>query len=190
MRTFTHLNAGNFPEAVPVGTKPNDYGFFESTTGSFDEKIASEFVGGKTTDPLSVGPSVAKGYNSDARVFVSDKNVTITAMANPTYFQNICQAMLQKMIEVVPAGVTLTDPIVPYNIKPYALQLTLLDGGSQLSFTGEIRVRTTTRPASQIASVQLVTKDRTGAAEATISTASKGSASGFDDAFTVSGCSA
>ena len=96
--------------------------------------------------------------------------------------------MLQKMIEVVPAGVTLTDPIVPYDIKPYALQLTLLDGGSQLSFTGEIRVRTTTRAASSIASVQLVTKDRTGATGATISTASKGSASGFDDTFTVSNC--
>ena len=90
------------------------------------------------------------------------------------------------MIEVVPSGVTLTDPIVAYDIKPYVLQLTLLDGGSQISFTGEIRVRTTTRPASQIASVQLVTKDRTGAAGTTITATSKGSASGFDDSYTVS----
>ena len=94
--------------------------------------------------------------------------------------------MLQKIIKVVPSGVTLTDPVVPYNIKPYILQLTLLNKGSQISFTGEIRVRITKLPASQIASVQLVTKDQTGAAGTTITATSKGSASGFDDSYTVS----
>jgi hypothetical protein len=95
------------------------------------------------------------------------------------------------MIEVVPSGVTLTDPIVPYDVKPYALQLTLLNGGTAVSFTGEIRIRTTTLPASQIVSVQLVYMDRNGGSECgnggcTISSSYEGSSAGFDDSFVVS----
>lgn len=113
----------------------------------------------------------------------------MASLSIPTTFANTCATMLQKMIEVVPSGVALTDTIVPYEVKPYALQLTLLSGGAKLSFGGEIRVRTTNRPASQIASVQLVYKDRSGGStcgSCTISTVTAGTASGFDDTFTVS----
>ena len=186
--TIGGVHAANFPQIVPSGSAPpNDYVHFDSTT-AFDEKIASEFVSGKTTDPLSVGPCKGSTRCSDNVVFQADGNVTITAMANPTYFQNTCQVMLQKLIEVVPGGVVLTDPIVPYEVKPNALQLTLLDGGSSISFTGEIRVRTTVRAASNIASVQLIYKDRDGDSACggcSISTTVKGTAAGFDDSFTV-----
>ena len=189
--TIGGVHASNFPDIVPVGSAPpDDVVHFDSTT-VFDEKIASEYVAGKTTDPLSVGACAKVNKCSDVRVFSADNNVTITAMADPATFQSMCQTVLQKLIEVVPSGVVLTDPIAPYDIKPNALQLTLLDGGNSLSFTGEIRVRTTVRPASQIASVQLVYKDRTGASNCggcTISATQKGTAAGFDDSFVVSGC--
>ena len=186
--TVGGVHAVNFPQIVPAGTAPNDYHLFDSTT-VFDEKIASEYFG-NSTDPLNVGPSKAAGMDSDAKVFAADGNVTIQAMANPATFASMCQTMLQKMIEVVPSGTVLTDPIVPYEIKPNAVQLTLLSGGSSIKFAGEIRVRTTFRPASQIASVQLAYKDRTGGTSCgscTISAKPKGSAAGFDDSFTVSG---
>lgn len=187
--TIGGVHASNFPDIVTVGSAPpDDFVHFDATT-VFDEKIASEYVAGKTTDPLSVGPCVTPKKCSDVRVFEADGNVTIAAMANPATFRNMCQAMLQKMIEVVPSGTVLTAPISPYDIKPNAIQLTLLAGGTSLLFTGEIRVRTTVRPASQIASVQLVYKDRTGAStcgSCTISTTSKGTAAGFDDSFVVS----
>ncbi|KAL8730328.1 MAG: hypothetical protein Q9181_004697 [Wetmoreana brouardii] len=184
--TLGGVHAANFPQVVPPGSAPNDFKLFDSTT-KFDEKIASEYVAGNSTDPLVVGPAKAAGRDSDFRVFNADGNATITSLANPTTFASTCQAMLQKMIEVVPDGTSLTDPIVPYDVKPVALQLTLQGGGNEIQFSGDIRVRTTSRPASQIATVQLVYKDRTGGSNCgncKISATSKGTAAGFDDSFT------
>ena len=185
--TLGGVHAADFPQIVTPGTVANDFQHFDSTT-IFDEKVASEFVSGITANPLVVGPSVGNGQNSDGRVFAADGNVTIKAMANPSTFASTCQTMLQKLIEVVPSGTVLTDPITPYEVKPYAVQLTLLDGGATISFTGDIRVRTTVRPASQIANVQLVYKDRSGGTSCgscIINTSYKGAATGFDDSFTV-----
>ncbi|KKY19662.1 putative wsc domain containing protein [Diplodia seriata] len=94
------------------------------------------------------------------------------------------------MIEVVPSGVTLGDPIVVYDVKPSGMQLTLLDGGESVKLTGDIRVRTTERAASQIEKVQLVYKDREGGDGGTLETESSGSASGLDDTFEFYGVSA
>jgi hypothetical protein len=111
-------------------------------------------------------------------------------MANPTTFTSVCQTQLQNMIELVPAGVTLTaNTIAPYEIKPSQLQLTLLSGGCNLQFSGQIRVRTTVRPASQILSVALVYVDRNGGntcGSCSITTTDLGSAAGIDDNFEVS----
>jgi len=83
------------------------------------------------------------------------------------------------------SGTVLTDVISPYDVKPSDLQLTLLSGGTSISFTGFIRVRTTVRPAANIASVNLVYKDRGGNAcgGCTITTTAAGAATGFDDSF-------
>ena len=185
--TLGGVHAEDFPQIVPSGTGGSSFPHFDSTT-KFDSQIAVEWVSGNTTDPLSVGPSVASGRNSDARVFGADGNVTMKSLADPTTFASTCVTMLQKLIEVVPSATKLTDPIVPYEVKPTALQLTLLSGGSQLQFAGEIRVRTTTRSASQIASVELIYKDRNGGnacSTCKIATTTKGTAAGFDDTFTV-----
>ncbi|MCJ1284401.1 hypothetical protein MMC26_003733 [Xylographa opegraphella] len=190
--TIGGVHAVNFPQIVPIGSAPpNDYVLFDSTT-AFDEKIASQYVAGTATDPLDSGACVASARCSDIRVFAADGNATMTALADPATFQSTCQAMLQKMIEVVPDGSVLTDPIVAYDIKPGAIQVTLLNGGSSMTFSGEIRVRTTIRPASQIASLQLVYKDRTGGnacGSCTISCNAAGTATGFDDDFTFYGFS-
>lgn len=185
--TLGGVHAQNFPGIVPPGSTPNDFKHFDSTI-AFDEKVAAEYVANTTTDPLVVGPAV-ENQRSDLIVFRSDGNVTIRTMADPATFRSTCRVMLQKMIDLVPGGVVLTTPIAPYDVKPNGMQLTLLDGGSQISFTGEIRVRTTTRAASQIDSVQLVYKDRTGGngcGGCTFGTTVKGTAAGFDDSFTVS----
>ena len=194
--TVGGVHSVNFPQIVPAGTAPNDYKIFDGTN-AFDPTIATNYIAGnsKIVDPLDVGPSVAAGMDSDNLVFGADGNVTMQALTNPTVFANQCKAMLQKMIEVVPSGVTLTTPIVAYDIKPNALQLTLLSGGSQLTFSGEIRVRTTVRPANQIKTVQLVYKDRAGGTNCgvggcTVSTTVAGTAAGFDDSYTFYGFSA
>lgn len=91
------------------------------------------------------------------------------------------------MVETVDPVYTLSSVIAPYALKPMGVQLTLLASGTQLKISGDIRVRTTTRSASNIASVQIQYKDRTGASVTTPIMASAGStASGFDDTFSVS----
>ncbi|KAF3044856.1 hypothetical protein E8E11_005397 [Didymella keratinophila] len=189
--TLGGVHAAEQPQIIDSGTFPNNYAHFDTSVASFDNKIATEFLSGNTKDPMVFGKAYRadnRGRDSDRRVFNSDGNYTMQAMQDPQTFNSMCKAVFQKMIETVPRGVTLTDVITPYDVKPYDVQLTLLDGGASLDFTGEIRVRTN---SGSISKVQLIYKDRTGAsASAPIDTAVKGTASGFDDTFTFYGFSA
>lgn len=105
-------------------------------------------------------------------------------MADSASYSTTCSRILQKMIETVPAGVQLTDSITPYDVKPYNLQLNVIEDESLL-FSGEIRFRTNAVPKSTISSIQLHYLDRNGASAGTIDTIVLGDASGFDDTFTV-----
>ncbi|CAG8960213.1 hypothetical protein HYFRA_00012731 [Hymenoscyphus fraxineus] len=173
------VHAANFPEIVTAGTAPNDYQLFD-TTLEFDNKIAVQYVNGPISDPLTVGPSVRNTRNSDFAVFTADRNVTIKAMTDAQVFNNVCSAILGRMIDTVPPSVILSDVITPYEVKPSGIQLTLLAGGNDIRFSGDIRVRTTTRTVS---SVTITYKDRNGGNGGTITTTLGGSASGFDDRF-------
>ena len=162
---------------------------FDRTPAYIDNAIAVEYMSGATKNPLVVGKSVANKRNSDFKVFdQADDNATISALAaDPALFASACQSIFQTMIDLVPYDVQLTDPIVPYEAKPYSLQLTLLPGGSTIRFTGDIRIRSTQKGVSQ---VQLQYTDRTGALVQTpIATVTKGTASGFDDSFAFFGFS-
>jgi hypothetical protein len=182
--SFGGVHQADFPTILDKGDYPNDYAVFDTTSTVIDNRVVTEYLDGTTKNPLVVGKSISTSRNSDTVVYSSDGNVTIAAMADAQVFANTCKSMFQRMIELVPSGVKLTEVITPYEIKPYALQLTLLDGGSKLNFTGDIRVRMTQRSANSISQVQLVYKDRTGAVVSTPITASPaGSASGFDDTF-------
>ncbi|KFZ05199.1 hypothetical protein V501_08553 [Pseudogymnoascus sp. VKM F-4519 (FW-2642)] len=185
--TIGGVHAAQFPLIVPVGTAKNEYALFDDATqaqSKFDHGVARDYVLGNTTNPMVVGIAKANGRDSDGRVFGVDKNVTIKALANPVVFHDRCKVVLQQMIDVVPPTVKLTEPIQPYEIKPVNPQLTLVAPGTTLSFTGEIRVRTTVRAADKISSVKLVYKNRDGEAGGSITTTSVGAASGFDDSFT------
>ncbi|MCJ1308234.1 hypothetical protein MMC25_001887 [Agyrium rufum] len=186
--TIGGVHSVNFPQIVPAGTAPNDYALFDTTT-VFDSNIASEWVAGHPQDPLDGAPAKAVGKASDLVVFgqAADKNATMKALAVPATFANRCTTLLQRMIEVVPSGVKLSDPIAPYEVKPNNLALTLLAGGNQLTFSGEIRIRTTVTPSQQISSFVLLYKDRTGGTNCgscSITAKPKGTARGFDDTFT------
>ncbi|KAF8849870.1 heme peroxidase [Acephala macrosclerotiorum] len=183
--TLGGVHAGDFSNIVAPGTAPDDFQLFD-TTPEFDNLIATRYIGGNDTDALAVGISTASGRNSDFAVFTADKNVTIQAMTNAATFNSMCISILQRMIETVPPTVNLSAIISPYEVKPSGLQLTLLSGGTQLTFSGDIRVRTTSRTVS---SVQVVYTDRNGAAGGTISATLSGTANGFDDSFSFYGFS-
>ncbi|TVY18408.1 WSC domain-containing protein, partial [Lachnellula arida] len=183
--TLGGVHAGDFNNIVTPGTSPDDFQLFDTTT-SFDNDIAVQYINGPNSDPLAVGPSVASGRNSDFAVFTADNNVTLKAMTDAATFNSMCTSILQRMIETVDPAVVLSDVIQPYEVKPTGIQLTLLSGGTQIQFSGDIRVRTTTRSVSTVAVIYI---DRNGAGSTSITTSSSGTANGFDDSFSFYGFS-
>lgn len=185
--TVGGVHAANFPEAVVPGSVANDFQHFDSTLGVFDERVVVEYLDNNGTDALNDPTSLKSGYNSDFKVFTADNNATIKTLADPATFQSACAVVLQKLIETVPSGVNLTDPITPYVVKPSNLQLTLQNDGVNFQFTGLIRVWTTSIPITDISSVTLSYSDRTGknSANYSIVTSHAGDAAGFDDTFAV-----
>ena len=186
--TLGGVHAGNFKNIVEPGTAPDDYQLFDNTL-VFDNKVLTNYIAGPPADtnPLTLGISVKNTRNSDFKVYNSDSNATVSAMSEAAAFNSVCSSILARMIDTVDPGLTtLSDPVAPYNVKPTGLQLTLLSGGTLLKFSGDIRVKTTTRSAAQIVSVQIAYKDRTGkVVSAPIMAAAGGTASGFDDTFSV-----
>lgn len=177
--TIGGVHSANFPDIVLPGTAPNDYALLDGTM-EFDNAIVTRYLVGPEINPLVIGP--ARGKRSDLAVFSIDQNATITTMQTPAAFNSICRDILQRMIEVKPGSVTLSDIIEPYEVKPSNVQLTLLEGGTQIKFSGEIRVRTTT---GAVSGVQIVYKARGGGAGGTITGTAAGTANGFDDSFAV-----
>lgn len=185
--TLGGVHSENFPQIVTPEIAPNNFVHFDSTT-AFDNRIAVEFISGNTTDPLVTGSCIASRRCSDASVYAADDNATISAMANPDTFRSTCATVLQRMIEVVPSNVHLTGPILPYEVKPVGLQVSVLGGGQYLIFSGEDRIKTNSQKKKQISHVNIRIKDRNGCTacgDCTVSTRLAGTADGFDDSFNV-----
>ena len=183
--TLGGVHKNEFPELVSAEEVGSD-----STVALFDNKVVSEYLESNTSNPLVAGPAVALGKASDRRIFQSDGNVTVAEMADPVRFQDVCQKALQKMIDVVPAGVVLSDPILPYTVKPVNLQLALQNGGGHILLTGNIRVRTTELAREDIYNLVLTYKNRNGedkcGGSCNINTTLLGGGRGLDDTFSVS----
>jgi hypothetical protein len=184
--TLGGVHNNEFPELVSATEVGSD-----STVALFDNKVVTEYLDSNTSNPLVVGPAVTLGKDSDRRIFDSDGNSTVKAMVDPDKFRDACRKVLQKMIDVVPAGVTLSEPILPYTVKPVNLQLTLQQGASELLLRGNIRVRTTHLPQMTIHNLVLTYRDRDGgnncgANGCNITTTLLGGGRGLDDTFIVS----
>lgn len=98
-----------------------------------------EWTDGTTTNPLVT--SFNATMRSDARIFSSDGNRTMTALAkSPALFRSQCTSLLGRMIETVPKIVKLSEAITPYPVKPVGLRLTVVNQTS-IHMEGYIRVR-------------------------------------------------
>ncbi|KAH8676486.1 heme peroxidase [Tricladium varicosporioides] len=122
----------NFPD---IG-KSDQRASFDSTPAAFDNTQVQEYLTqtGLKGGPLVTGPVASR---SDFRIFNSDGNATITAMSSPQSFRDTCFAIFTKMINTVPAGTVLSDPIVP---RPWLLRESHLDLNSagSVTFSGVI----------------------------------------------------
>ncbi|OTB05861.1 hypothetical protein M426DRAFT_56415 [Hypoxylon sp. CI-4A] len=182
------VHENEFPEIVPVGSTTNGEVPLDSTVAAFDNKVITEYIAGNTTNPMVVGPSIKATRNADFKVFNYDGNVTVNAMAGATEFNSVCATVLQKLIDTVPNGVVLSDPIQPYSVKPVDMQLALNSGGSTMQLTGFIRVRTTDLGGDSVSSLTLKYKDRNGGTDCgntdcTYEATVLGASRGFDDEF-------
>lgn len=189
--TLGNVHGENQPLIVDPSSVP-PYAAMDSSPTVFDNKVVTEYVGNISTNPLVNGTTAIRyGRTSDKEVFGVDGGQHIRRLADPAFFQSQCQAVFQQMTEVVTSAVKLSaNPLTAYDCKPYDVKLFMLDAGKTLGFSGDVRIRTTNR--SGISSVQIVYSDRTGTScpSCTITTASSGTASGFDDTFAFYGFSA
>ncbi|KAJ4313780.1 hypothetical protein N0V84_009241 [Fusarium piperis] len=181
--TLGGVHSIDFPEISKGDTNPyNDtVTHFDSSPHEFDNRIASEYTKGTTTNPLVIGANDT--LNSDKRIFASDGNRTMKAMARkPSEFEAKCARVFSRMIDTVPGSVRLSSPIEAIDIKPYITELYLNDEGS-ISFIGRVRVRTTKgakagRDPSDLA-VQLNYSNRRGKGNTVIETRKAGESAGL-----------
>ncbi|KAH8651091.1 WSC domain-containing protein [Xylariales sp. PMI_506] len=162
--TLGGVHGVNFPE-ITGNSSVGQVSRFEGNNGTayakFDTTVVTQYLGDANVNPLVVGQNDTT--NSDKRVFGADGNVTMEALADSDTFQERCAIVLEKMINTVPAEVTLSDPIQPMEVKPYITTLAL-NGNGTLDFSGRIRVRVspaTGRNSSDMA-VHLTYSDRNG----------------------------
>ncbi|KKA29461.1 hypothetical protein TD95_003109 [Thielaviopsis punctulata] len=176
------VHAANTPSAVPANTYPNNMAAFDTTPAVFDNAVVTEYLDNTTADPLVVGPYMRTSWRSDLTVF-SRNNATMRSLADNTTFMNTCQDVLTRMYELVPTGVTLSSPIVPYVVKPYRIALALDNSATTLFLTGSIRIHSGTIPLSSITSVTIHYKSRSGSTGGSYTTSLQGYGRGFDDEF-------
>ncbi|KAG7096544.1 hypothetical protein E1B28_003968 [Marasmius oreades] len=180
------VHGNDFPE-ITGNNSEQSFPKFDSTNGQFDNAVVTEYLASNTTNVLVIGPHDS---NSDMRIFTSDHNATMRTLTNPNTFRTTCASILQRMVDTVPSTVTLTDPILPVDIKPASIKLSLTNA-THLRFEGYIRIRMTERqkqgPIPE--QLELPYKDRNGnqcpacVITAKPSTFQGGSGLGFDDWF-------
>ncbi|OLN84494.1 WSC domain-containing protein-like protein 5 [Colletotrichum chlorophyti] len=160
--TLGGVHAAENPDIVPSGQFPDNVANFDTTTASFDNRVVTEYLNNTTKNPLVFTPGTGRARNSDLKVFnwIGDTNITMRALADAAVFRTTCKAVFEKMINLVPSNVVLTDAIKPYQVKPVELQL-VLTSPTVLRFTGYIRIRTTGSNTG-IASVTINYKNRNG----------------------------
>jgi hypothetical protein len=113
---------------------------FDLTVDVFDPLVVHEYLNGTGSQGGPLVTSFNVSSRSDLRLYESDNNATMIKLANQgAGFLNTCSGLLQRMIEVVPSSVTLSEIISPQQVKPINATLDF-DASGNLIFKGYIRV--------------------------------------------------
>ncbi|GLB40810.1 putative peroxidase family protein [Lyophyllum shimeji] len=106
--TLGGVRREDFPLIVDTSAE-NGFANFDGTPRVFDNTVVKEYLDGTTTNPLVAGVNVTT--RSDLRIFASVQNATMQSLASADTFSKTCAALFERMIDTVPGGVKLTDPI-------------------------------------------------------------------------------
>ncbi|KKA28233.1 hypothetical protein TD95_002415 [Thielaviopsis punctulata] len=157
------VHSVDFPDIVTGTPEASNVAKFDRTSAQFDNKVVSEYLESDGINPLAFGHNDTT--NSDKRIFGADGNVTMQSLNDGNTYQDRCQDILARMIDTVPANVTLSDPLDPIDIKPYINTLEINSAGTGIDFAGRIRIRTSasTGRNADAMSVNLTLTDHNGA---------------------------
>ncbi|KAF9260072.1 heme peroxidase [Marasmius fiardii PR-910] len=81
----------------------------------YDITVVTDYLKGTTPNPLVT--SINETMRSDFRIFSSDGNTTMQRLADRDTFNKECSSLIERMINTVPKGVTLSDVIEPIEYK-------------------------------------------------------------------------
>ncbi|KAJ7094262.1 heme peroxidase [Mycena epipterygia] len=131
-----HTLGGVTPVDFPTINTGSAIAPFDDTR-LFDNHIATNYIKGPSINPLVQGPAVT---DSDARIFGSDGNITMQSFSSSAAtFNSTCATLIGRMINTVPTGVTLRDPVVPIPFKPRDYLLSVTPAGTlNLQVTADI----------------------------------------------------
>ncbi|TFK42304.1 L-ascorbate oxidase [Crucibulum laeve] len=134
--SFGGVRNTDFPQLVPADpSKSVNIKNFD-TTDNFDNVVVTQYLDGSTQNVLVVSDN--KTMVSDLRVFASDGNSTMHSLASADTYNTECTSVLERMINTVAHGVTLTDEITLLPAKVTLAQLTIEQ--SKLVFKSSLRL--------------------------------------------------
>jgi hypothetical protein len=134
------VHSVDHPEIVSGPVTAENIAHFDSTGGVMDNNVVLEYLDNSTSNPLIRNTNDT--LNSDKRIFAADNNKTMNKLADGAYFKSQCEAAFEKMLNLVPGNVILSEPMVPADIRPYIETYELSADGS-IEFSGRLRVRVT-----------------------------------------------
>lgn len=160
--TIGSVHSVDHPEIVSGPVEASNIAQFDTTAATFDNQPVIEYLNNSTRNPLIINTNDT--LNSDKRIFSSDGHVTMNKLSDAAVFKAQCEDVFERMIDLVPADVTLTEPLTPVDVKPQIDKLELNANGS-IIFEGQLRIRTspvTGRDPTDM-TVSLSYLDRSGA---------------------------
>ncbi|KAK7223112.1 hypothetical protein V2G26_011115 [Clonostachys chloroleuca] len=140
--TLGGVHSEDFPDITgPEDVSPSNVPKFDNTHAEFDTAVVDEYLNNKGINPLVFGKN--ETTNSDKRVFAADGNATMHKLADAATFKSTCAEVFEKMINVVPSTVTLSEPIQLIKVKPYLDAFKLSSDGSKFEVELHVRLRST-----------------------------------------------
>ncbi|KAI1753198.1 heme peroxidase [Xylaria castorea] len=143
--TLGSVHHSGFPEVSDNSTvsanNTNGGINFDSTRGMFDSLVVHEYIDGSGNRGGSLVTSFNETSRSDLRLYESDSNATMQALyaRGEDGFLDTCVDLLGRMIDTVPARVSLQDAIQPMGIKPINVTWDVAEN-SRLVLSGRIRI--------------------------------------------------
>ncbi|KAF8160659.1 heme peroxidase [Crassisporium funariophilum] len=136
--TLGAVRSADFPNIVPPPNNTVDLPRLEhfDSTVAFDNTVVTEYLDGTTQNPLIVDGNAT--VRSDLRIFSSDNNITMRSISSPDSFQSTCKVLLERMLNSVGTGITLTEEIKLLDGKVSDAQLTFEDNA--LFFKANLRL--------------------------------------------------